>query len=182
MNNIYKRWEQERGELNHKWLGTNYLLQLKSFNKYIEEVKKIDSMENRKELLSIFTYIILQWQENRELILDLLKLAEIELSPVNYFNYLPLSSTSESNKVWLKSIIHNTWLSKYEVIKLVENSKKIFFDADYEYNKLINLFETIDLLDDKIPGEGQKIASNFLNACTDLSYKLSEFSKIQRAL
>lgn len=182
MNKVYKQWEQKRSELNHRWLSNNYIQRLDSFKDYLCTLNNSDKQQYRHRLSSIYIEIIPQWKENKYHIMDLINRASEELSPSNYFNYLPLTNADDCNKIWLKEIIHCLWLNKFNVTDLMESSRIVCMEANNNYYKFINVFESFNFFHDEMPADGYNVTDNFLNSCNKLKNKLSEFSKIQRVI
>ena len=120
-------WQRRRTKSNHTWLKNKFL---NSFGDFIGQLNK--SVPNLVRMSKFLREDFPAWKTHQQDFQWLVQSFENSMSPRQLLESSPLNLCDDDTKVWLGSLVHGLWLSRYPVKGKVKESQ----DALGEVNKL----------------------------------------------
>ena len=171
-------WQKRRNEFNHDWLKNKYIPILGTWMNLLDAKLEDDDLEK-----SFLDYILPEWKSKKKEPLALSRDFEIEMSPRILFNDQPLSNCDEDTKQWLGDLIHDLWLARYSVKRLVDDASKHAKNTNVVYNKLLEaLMGCKDIHKIEESRKYRGLFSELLSACRELSDAIEKFPSEVKAI
>lgn len=164
-------WARRRSEFNHDWLKTVYLNALGSFVMRLESGGSGSATKIEEFLSEEFPAWEGRSVEARELILGF----EDQMTPARLFDRPPLIRCNDGTKAWLAPLVHQLWLGRYGVQKLVDGGLELLEKVDRLYRDLGTIISETSRGDMAALRESLPRWKEFLETCRRLSEHLSKF-------
>jgi hypothetical protein len=165
-----------RSALNHNWLQNQYLVFLLALIEYTTESFVDPGFE------ATAAGQLRAWETHQSDMLHLLNTCADELSPRLLLKNKPLAALNEYDQAWLGDVVHNCWVARTGIEKLVSRADNCLKTANAIYSKLVTILigngwpahETFALLTNEL--------RSFHTACSDLALAISRLpSKLEIA-
>lgn len=166
-----------RSALNHNWLQNQYLVFLLALIEYATESFADPDFE------ATAIGQLRAWETHQVAILHLLNACADELSPRLLLKCRPLAALSDYDQTWLGDFVHNCWMARTGIEKLIARANNCLKESNAIYNNLVTMFplnewqvshETLAFL--------AKELRSFHTACSDLALAISHLpSKLEIA-
>lgn len=174
-------WEIKRSELTHNWLSNNYLPQLKDLESYIQKNNTYpNGWKYIEDINRLFLELLPRWKVKKQDLIELINTIQIDLSPLKKFDFNPLKKIKGDDKNWIKTIIHQLWLSRKNIHSVTESLLTLCQTIDNVFNELKTEYHTIDVINNKIPKNISLKLNNYISLCCELQIKLSELVLLEK--
>ena len=171
-------WQKRRSEFNHDHLKNEYIPDLGAWLNLLNGKIKNPAMEESFVDSGLPVWVSF-YQEASALSADF----EIEMSPRTLFNDTPLSNCDEDTKAWLGTLIHQLWLERYSVRKLIVDVSR---SAQITNDTYIELQDALKNCKDTKKAEALKpykdLFSELLKNCRFLAEAIENFPSEVKAV
>jgi len=141
---MHDDWQLMRKRLNHDWLKNKFLVA--HLNGFIARLSA--SNPDPAKLKEFATQDWTTWGSHRKELAELIKSAEVALSPRQLLDQPPLSACNPETKDCLCKLVHALWLTRSSIRQKIASADVALKEADTHYKSLAPLListENIDL-------------------------------------
>lgn len=107
-------WQRRRVTFSHDWLKNRYLPALASWTNVLDGKIEDSTLQESFE-----TEVLIQWEARRDDALALIETYATEMSPRRLFDMPPLSRCEEPLKTVAADVLHELWIFRHHVLRLV---------------------------------------------------------------
>lgn len=164
-------WQKRRSEFNHDWFKNKFIPALEKWINLLD-----DQIEDAAFERTFVSDVLYKWEQHKDEVLDLLNDFESEMSPKILFKEYPLSNCDEDTKHWLGDLIHNMWLVRCSVSKLVEDGLSSVNEVGNAYNGIQSSLKTCENVQhiEKLR-TFRSLFETFLKSCRNLAQSIEKF-------
>lgn len=132
-------WQKRREVFNHHWLKNDLMMALISWSKLLEGID--EDPETEREFIEKY---VRTWPTKHNEAASLIQDFAIEMSPKTLFETYPLSNCDEDTKSWLREVVHQLWLNRFSVNKLVTDANASLNAVSRAYERLVAALQSCE--------------------------------------
>ena len=173
------KWQSRRSQFNHDWLKNQYLTALDNFLNILDQRIEGDD-ESEADFIA---RVLPTWQHKSVEVRSLIEGFEREMSPVTFFDLLPLVNFDAETREWLGDLTHELWLIRYAVRRqLVAQASLSVENADAAYESLCRALSKYKNSDKRAPSYNaveirlfRPLFGKFRQACFNVAQAIEQF-------
>ena len=133
---VPSEWQTRRNKFNHDWLKNKFL---NSFDDFVVQLKKPDP--NILRVSEFLAEDFPDWVARRQDAQWIVNSFEDRMSPRRLLDSSPLNRSDGETKEWLGHLVHELWLSRYQVKSKAKESQDALVAIDKQYEKVASEVE-----------------------------------------